>query len=277
MSSLTAIEKPYLERILDMGGGYVLDYSDATYGEFFGRYKIDIHGTKYQTYGTSKAKKMRAFWEKEPDALVGRVLSEMLDFYEVNCELDGKKIDTPILNRARGIVGRLTGKLQETKPVETEAEFLDKEFATPNIRKLPVEQAVVPIIESRLDEAQKASNAGAYLSVVMLYGSILEAVLLGKAQQEPALFNSSKASPKTAQGKVKPFHDWTLAQFIDVAGDVGILKLDVLKFSHGLRDFRNYIHPYQQMISDFSPDEHTARVCFQVLKAALASVAGERQ
>ena len=29
----------------------------------------DIHGTKYQTYGTSKAKKMLAFWENEPDAL----------------------------------------------------------------------------------------------------------------------------------------------------------------------------------------------------------------
>lgn len=277
MSSLTDIEKRYLEKILDMGGGYVLDYSDATYGEFFGRYTIDIHGTKYQTYGTSKAKKMRAFWEKEPDTLVGRVLSAMLDSYEAACELNEKEIDTRILKKARGIVGRLTGKPQETKPVETEAGFLDKEFAIPNIRKLPVEQAVVPIIESRLDEARKALAAGAYLSVVVLCGSILEAVLLGKAQQEPALFNSSKASPKTAQGKVKQFHDWTLAQFIDVAGDVGVLKLDVLKFSHGLRDFRNYIHPYQQMISGFSPDEHTAQVCFQVLKAALASVAGERQ
>ena len=66
MSSLTDIEKRYLERILNMRGGYVLDYTDATYGEFFGRCQIDIHGTKYQTYGTSKAKKMRAFWEREP-------------------------------------------------------------------------------------------------------------------------------------------------------------------------------------------------------------------
>ena len=277
MSSLTATEKRYLERILNMGGGYVLDYSDATYDEFFGRYQIDIHGIKYRTYGTSKAKKMRAFWEREQDALVGRVLSEMLDSYEADCELDGKEIDTPILKKARGIVGRLTGQPQETKPVETEAGFLDKEFAIPNIRNLPVKQAVVPIIESRLDEARKALAAGAYLSVVMLCGSILEAVLLGKAQREHALFNSSQASPKTAQGKVKQFHDWTLAQFIDVAGDVGVLKLDVLKFSHGLRDFRNYIHPYQQMNSGFSPDEHTAKVCFQVLKAALASVAGERR
>ena len=76
--------------------------------------------------------------------------------------------------------------------------------------------------------------------------------------------------------KVRQFQEWTLANFIDVASDVGILKLDVKKFSHGLRDFRNYIHPYQQMISGFTPDEHTAKVCFQVLKAALASVAGDR-
>ena len=110
MSSLTDIEKRYLERILNMRVGYVLDYSDATYGEFFGRYQIDIHGTKYQTYGTSKAKKMRAFWEREPDALVGRVLSEMLDSYEADCELNKKEIDTRVLNKARGIVGRLTDR-----------------------------------------------------------------------------------------------------------------------------------------------------------------------
>ena len=30
-------------------------------------------------------------------------------------------------------------------------------------------------------------------------------------------------------------------------------------------------------ITPGSPDEHTAKLCFQVLKAALASVAGERQ
>jgi hypothetical protein len=62
-----------------------------------------------------------------------------------------------------------------------------------------------------------------------------------------------------------------------VACEIDILKPDVQKFSHGLRDFRNYIHPYEQMRSGFTPDEHTAKLCFQVLKAALASVAGERK
>ena len=48
------------------------------------------------------------------------------------------------------------------------------------------------------------------------------------------------------------------------------------KFSHSLRDFRNYVHPYEQVVSSFTPDEHTAKVCFQALKAAPASLAGER-
>ena len=75
---------------------------------------------------------------------------------------------------------------------------------------------------------------------------------------------------------MKPFRKWTLSELINVAHDIGLLKTDVQKFSHILRDFRNYIHPYEQMVSKFNPDEHTAKMCFQVLKAALADVSGER-
>ena len=276
MSSLTYIDKRYLEKILNMSGGYVLDYSDATFGELFKRHHVNIHSRKYHTYGTSKAKKLRSFWEQESDVLVGRVLSEMLDSYEADGDLKGEKVDGPILERTRGIVARLFGTPQKTKSAKSVENFLQQEFVAPNIQSLPIKHAVVPIIESRLHEVRTALEAGAHLSVVVLCGSILEGVLLGKAQKDPALFNKSSKSPRK-DGKVRRFRDWTLAEFIDVASEVGILKPDVQKFSHGLRDFRNYIHPYQQMVSGFTPDEHTAKVCFQVLNAALASVAGERR
>jgi hypothetical protein len=97
MSSLTDIEKRYLEKILGMQGGYVLDYTDATFAEFFRRHNIDIHSQRYQTYGTSKAKKMRAFWDQEPDAVVAPVLSEMLASYTAYCELNGSKPDHAVL------------------------------------------------------------------------------------------------------------------------------------------------------------------------------------
>ena len=104
MSSLTDIEKRYLEKLLGMSGGYVLDYSDPTYGEFFKRHKIEIHGSRYQTYGSSKAKKLRAFWEQEPDELVGAVLTEMLDGYEADCDLNDRELDRSLLEKCRAIV-----------------------------------------------------------------------------------------------------------------------------------------------------------------------------
>lgn len=275
MSSLTAIEKRYLERVLGMESGYVLDFTDATFGEFFARHKTDIHSNKYQTYGTSKAKKMRAFWEQEPDHVVADVLSEMLDSHEADCELNQRTVDTGVLRKSRAIVSRLSGK-KPTGTATDEASFLEKEFTIPNIHKLPVELQVASIIEARLKEARIALGVGAHLSVIFLCGSVLEGVLLGVAQKNPEKFNRSAASPKDANGKVKPLHEWSLAQFIDAACDIQFLKPDVKTFSHGLRDFRNYIHPYQQMVSGFTPDEHTAKVCFQVLKAALASLAGTR-
>ena len=277
MSNLTDIEKRYLEKLLRMGGGYVLDYTDATYGEFFNRHRIDIHGKKYQTYGTSKAKKMRAFWESDPDGVVGKIISEMLDSYEADCDLNNKPRDAALLEKSRSIVSRLCGKLQTAKPAPTADDFLTREFTIPNVHRLPIEAQAVPIIESRLAEARKALSAGAHLSVIFLCGSVLEAVLLGAAQREPAGFNRASCSPKARDGSVRRLHEWKLAELIDVSCEVGLLKPDVKKFSHGLRDFRNYIHPYAQMSSGFTPDEHTAKLCFQVLKAALASVAGDRK
>ena len=274
MSSLTAVDKQYLETIFGMSGGYVLSFTDTRFADFFRPHKVEIHSNKYQIYGSSKAKKMRAFWERESDLVVGPVLSELLDNYEATCEISGNAKNTSLLTKCRDIEARLFGKKSPTESMTPES-FLNEEFKIPNIQSLPVEYAVSEVIKSRLEEARLCLGAGAYLSVIFQCGSILEAVLLGAAQKEPEKFNRSRSSPKR-HDKTKPLHEWTLSEYIDVAHDVGILKPDVHKFSHGLRDFRNYIHPYEQMQSGFVPDEYTAKVCFQVLKAALASVSGAR-
>ena len=86
MSSLTMVDKQYLETVLDMAGGFVLDFSDRTFDEFFNRYDVNIHGAKYQTYGRSKAKKMRAFWEQEPD--------DLADVHYPNCSTITRRLAT---------------------------------------------------------------------------------------------------------------------------------------------------------------------------------------
>ena len=165
MSSLTAAEKAYLETMLDMQGGYVMDFSDSTFGEFFDRHNVDIHGRTYQIYGTSKAKKMRAFWVIESDGFVGRILSELLDCYEADCALGTRDSNPVLLKKCREIIARLLGQSPATQPLTAEA-FLDKEFELPNIRRLPVESAVSEIIHDRLREAQSCLTVGAYLAVI---------------------------------------------------------------------------------------------------------------
>jgi len=60
--------------------------------------------------------------------------------------------------------------------------------------------------------------------------------------------------------------------FIDVAKELGYIDLDVQKFSHVLQNFRNYIHPYQQLHEKFSPNIDTAKLCVQVIKIAINQI-----
>ena len=274
MSTLTHIDKMRLEKFLEMGGGYVLGFSDRTFGEFFSRYGVDIDDPSYSTTGTSKAKRMRSFWEIESDSLVAQVLEGMLELEKVSAELDNRGFDMDLYEKCCKIVRRL--QVDPISEVKTPDEFLNTHFAEPDLSTLALEDDVVEILQSRLNEANLALEAGANLAVIFLCGSILEGLLLGIATCNAREFNQANSSPKGSDKNVKKLHKWSLSELINVATETGFLKSDVKTFSHGIREFRNYIHPYEQMKTGFSPDRHTAQICMQVLKAAIASLSGKR-
>lgn len=276
MSSLKTVEKKLFEDMFGMASGYVLDFSNNTFAEFFRETVAkDIYSEKYAFNGDSKAKRLRAFLEVEPDSAVGKVLSEMLDIWKYQNLQSNSEVRDARYDECRSIAGRLLGK--EVGEEEPEKQFLKQSFGNISVSKILIDSTLIPVLECRLAEANQCFQSNSPLAVIFLCGSILEGVLLGVALQKPREFNQADNSPKDKSGKVKAFHEWSLSQFIDVACELGLLKLDVKKFSHELRDFRNYIHPYQQMASNFHPDKHTAEICLQVLKAAIASLSGERK
>ena len=72
MSDLTVIEKRKLERALEMSSGYVLNFSNRTFANFFLEcFGIDIYDAKYDYGSGSKANRMRAFWQRESNYLRG--------------------------------------------------------------------------------------------------------------------------------------------------------------------------------------------------------------
>ncbi|WP_248623272.1 hypothetical protein [Citrobacter koseri] len=78
MADLTAFERRKLEKLFGMGGGYVLNFSDRTYSEFFIDYRVEIDAAQYRTGGDSKARRMRTFWDVAPNHRAGRVIDSLI-------------------------------------------------------------------------------------------------------------------------------------------------------------------------------------------------------
>lgn len=277
MASIKQSEKLMLETLFEMGGGYVLNFSNPSFQQFiFNVCHVDIYTSKYEMFGDSKANRLRAFWHLESDKVVGTLINELLAYRKAHQKIKGveySKPDAILFNDCLRIANRLRGvsdKTADANSVDAEKDFLKKEYQNISLEKLSIDTLVLDVLNQRSIEIEKSIKTGASLSVIIMCGSVLEGLLLGVALKNMKEFNQSPSSPKDKEtGKVLQFQYWTLNNFIDVAHNIGFLGLDVKKFSHSLRDFRNYIHPYQQMSSQFNPDIDTAKISWQVLKATI--------
>lgn len=158
-------------------------------------------------------------------------------------------------------------KIQINFSEKIEPEF--KPIPRPNFLVLGLEPGVGEILDYRWDEIQRCIEADANLSAVILMGSLLEGLLLGVIHKNIKLANQAYSAPKTREGKVKPFSEWKLSEMIDVAHSLGWIEIDVKRFSHSLREFRNLIHPYEHMISNFNPNKDTTSISWLVVQAAI--------
>ena len=179
---------------------------------------------------------------------------------------------TPELRRTSGI--QLDEQeLAKDASAPDEAAFLERRFSEElRVDELELDSVITGFLQARVDEVQACPKDKVSLGTIILLGSTLEGLLLAVGQRHPKEFMSSSAAPKDHSGKTKQLHDWTLSELINVSRALGLLDVDVSKFSHVLRDFRNYIHPYEQMSQGFSPDQHTVDICWQVFRAAYSQL-----
>lgn len=142
--------------------------------------------------------------------------------------------------------------------------------APPDYSKLT---ASIPGLKEELDrrwrEAQKCVHVEAYTSAVIMMGSILEGLLLARAQASASTAHQSTRAPKDKGGKSIGIQHWTLSALIDVATDIGWIKTDRGKFSHALRDSRNVVHPWQAVTNQTSFDAATCTTSWHVLTSSV--------
>jgi hypothetical protein len=143
-------------------------------------------------------------------------------------------------------------------------------LAPPNYIKITqIMPGLQEVIDSRWREAQRCQHVQAYTGAIILMGSILEALLLCRANTSPDKAYQSSKAPKNKQGKVPAIQDWNLNALIEVAVDCGWLKTDRGKFSHALRESRNVVHPWVHVTTRANFDEATCKTSWEVLKASV--------
>ena len=136
MSSLNIADKHSLEKFLRMSDGYVLNFSDRTFGEFvFEAIGVDIHCARYTTDGTSKARKLRAFWKVESDYKVGKLLLALVDYASAFDAQPGPDTKT-LMERCRQIAARLLAGSPSLEPLKEQAKQLDANHLAEQIRRL---------------------------------------------------------------------------------------------------------------------------------------------
>jgi hypothetical protein len=83
MVALKHSEMRVFDDAFDMHGGYVLDFSDRTFSQFFDdEFGLNIYDEKYCFNGSSKAKHLRAFITIEDELIVSRVLRRIWEYRE---------------------------------------------------------------------------------------------------------------------------------------------------------------------------------------------------
>jgi len=82
MADLKFQERRYFEKLMEMSGGYVLDFSNRTFREFVhDTIKLDIDEERFSINGESKAKRLRTFIKIESNYNVGVLMQGLLDYW----------------------------------------------------------------------------------------------------------------------------------------------------------------------------------------------------
>lgn len=118
MGKIGSIDMMFLNDVFGMGGGYVLNFSDRTFSEFFREeLQIDIDDPLYARNGGSKAKRLRCFLQTVDKPTVARALKALWAYREA---LQQRSDQTDDVQNARArfqsLINRLEGRPDNARP-----------------------------------------------------------------------------------------------------------------------------------------------------------------
>jgi hypothetical protein len=149
-------------------------------------------------------------------------------------------------------VGKLKAEIDSQESVTI---FEKRDFSYVN------DSEIRKILERDYLEIQRALVSSCWKSVIILSGGVIEAILLDLLQKNLAKAKASSKAPASNPDITK----WDLADLINVSVDLGLVSGGVEKLSNSVREYRNLIHPGNEIRKKLKFDAEEARIAFEVL------------
>jgi len=155
----------------------------------------------------------------------------------------------------RSYLSRVIGRLQieSEEPADTPVTER-REFAFIRSRDLR------RIVERDYAEAQRAFIAECWKSTIVLAGGMIEAILSDLLLANQTLVTGATKAPKNPD-----ISRWDLADLINVAVELKLVSAGVEKLSHPIREFRNLIHPGNEVRNSLQFGAEEAKIALEVL------------
>lgn len=175
------------------------------------------------------------------------------DAYYSDYTPDGKVIYN--LTSVRSYLAILIGRLQIAIEQPSDIPVTEKrQFAFIN------DPGLRTIIERDYSEIQRAYISGCWKSVIILCGGAIEAILTDLLISNETAAKATKSAPKESD-----ITRWDLSVLISVAAELSLVSAGVEKLSHSLREYRNLVHPGNELRSQLRFGAEEAKIAVEVL------------
>lgn len=178
MANLSAVDMRIIEDTFGSTSGYVMDLSTPAFGVLFRKeVGVDIMSGAYETHGTSKGKRFRAFLEEAPDPLVLKALGILWD-YRLAADWKSPYLSPEehqaVEERFLALMERKRTAKQTRPGAEADAQVVWLARVSRQLRRITM--IAMEAFEASLEDEQKQAPEGTREKLQALYEGLVELI-----------------------------------------------------------------------------------------------------
>lgn len=123
-----------------------------------------------------------------------------------------------------------------------------------------------------VSDAVRCYAHGLWKPCVVLCGGVMEGILTALLETRPRGQLGGTYAQVGKGEKLKALRDYTLGDKLDVAKELGLFTKGSASYGHGVRNYRNYVHPVAELRTGHPLGRSDARIALEFVLKILDEV-----